>query len=177
MRSFHPKFFLFAITAFIFTACEKEKNVTPLNIEGKWMVDSSTSKVQFQGEEVDNSTEDLSNTGIYFDFAANGTYTTNAILGLGNINKGDGSIYSNEYAIVDGKVALTFDEADLKIPITLSFQPQISGDRMTIKLTRNQLVNDIADMSGKISGIAQGILEVLVSTIVDFEYTLELVKA
>ncbi len=177
MQSLSHKIFAFATTVILLAACEKEDNVAPLNIEGKWNADEVSSKMQFQNEDPTNSTEDLSSSGIYFNFDSDGTYTTNAILGIDNISAGDGTEYTNEYKIVDGKIQLTFKEADLGIPISLSFTPVIMDNEMKITLTKKALLDDIASMSGKLDVFSEAILQAVVGQILDFEYTITLVKA
>ncbi len=170
-----PKLLPFLCILIFFTACKKEENVSPLNIEGKWTASSYTSKIKIEGKE-ENTTEDLGASNIYFDFLADGTYKTNAQLKIAEIAAGDGTVYTQEYSVNNKKLQLTFTDGDLGVPLTLTFTPTIRDNEMVLALNKKSLLEDISAMAGTLGVFQEALLQLFGTQALELEYSITLMK-
>jgi hypothetical protein len=177
MKLYYLKLALLLFGCITFTACSKEDTISPAQIQGKWNVESSSASFQLKGSEPKTSDEDLRNAGIYFEFFENGKYTTNASIGVDNIAKGNGTIYNGNYSITNGKISLAFIDSDLGALVRFTFSPQFKGNDLTITLTKEALVSDIAAMKGTINAFEEMVLQALASSVEQFRFSIAMTKA
>ena len=123
--------FLISFLALSIISCEKDDSVSTSSLEGKYTLKTVDLKTQFTGEAEDKSVEDVSSQGMYYNFEANGNYTTNAFWAIGEINK-DTKVNSGTYSI-KGEV-LTIKDIDADLGKELNQKMQIKTNKELLKV-------------------------------------------
>lgn len=144
MKKRFLQFSLFVLTAVVFVSCSKddqEEIQAQVDISGKWNISSAESNFESKSDGASNSELDLSDKNLYIEFNADGTYTTNAEFGIGEIDVNPNGIVSNTYQYNNGRLELKLIESTLKTAVILYFHPE--GDSNSLKL--NSSVNDLLD--------------------------------
>ncbi|MCR9064610.1 MAG: lipocalin family protein [Cytophagales bacterium] len=167
----HRCIFFLAVLSVL--SCKKDADIDPVNIQGKWNVDSAESKIEYNSSSPDNTNIDLSSEGLYFDFKSDGTYSTNAELGIGNISAGE-QINTDTYSIEGNRLKIAFVETDLKIPIILLFDIELNGTNLNLKMDRNDLLDSYEEIGGKLDIVSKSIFQLLLSEVIKIEYTIQL---
>jgi hypothetical protein len=171
------KITLLTFTTLFIMSCSKDGSgdVSPETVQGKWVLQNISSSVEYKSDSPETSSEDVSNQGLYFDFAADGTYTTNGAIELGNITDNNGTISTGNYEFSKGVLNLTYNDPDLGIPITLYLNSEISGNDMKLSLDKSDLVEAFAKTTG-VDAFTQAILQIVLDEIIKFEYSMTLKK-
>lgn len=170
------KIFALVITVFALVSCSsKEKDVEPIVLNGKYNLTRVNSEITFQDEQPEITDEDVSDQKIYFEFSSDGTYSTNASLGIANIEK-DNQVNSNTYLIENNILIIDIVEADLNVPFKLYLNMAEAENQLTLSLGQPDLLKSFdASVSG-MDAFSKALVQVLISQIVDFSYSLELTK-
>jgi hypothetical protein len=177
MKNNLRKLAILFLSAIFFMACSKDgsKDISPESVIGKWILQNISSSVEFKNDTPENTNEDVTSQGLYFDFASDGTYTTNGAIELGDINENGGSLTTGNYEFSNSVLSLTYKDPDLGIPVTLYLNATISGNEMTLSLDKNDLVKAFAEATG-VDAFTQAFLQIFLDEIVKFDYSMTLKK-
>ncbi|MGR3812439.1 hypothetical protein [Jiulongibacter sp. NS-SX5] len=168
---------LLSLLALIIVSCSKKDDVEPITLDGRYDLKQVNSEVIIQDEEPEINDKDFSSEGIYFTFSADGTYTTNANVGIGNIEKSS-SENKNTYEIENNILKLKITEADLNVPFILYFRMSESmTGTLTLSLNEKDLLTSFEASGADLDPFSQALLQVLISQITTINYSLELTKA
>ncbi|KPM47070.1 hypothetical protein [Jiulongibacter sediminis] len=164
--------FLIIVTA----ACSsKKKDIEPIILNGQYNLTRVNSEITFQDQQPEITDKDVTDQEIYFFFSPDGTYTTNASLGIGNIKK-DQKVNSNTYQIENNLLIISIVEADLNVPFKLYLKMTEENNELTLSLNHQDLVNSFdASLSG-MDAFSKALIQVLISQIVEMNYSLTLTK-
>lgn len=157
-------------------ACKKNNDVSPIDVTGKWNLNTIDSNVEFSSDSPQVEKQDVTSQGIYIEFKADGTYITNSDLGIASITKKETGENTGTYELKNGVIALNFVEADLAIPLKLYFQAEVNNNQLVISLDRDDLVKSFAELGSGVDAFSQAILQILVADIVKINYALTFSK-
>jgi hypothetical protein len=166
---------LFTYYALFFMACSKDGDISPISVEGKWELQNISSNVEYQKDTPDIKSEDVSNKGLFFDFAADGFYTTNGAIELGNIRENGGKISSGKYEFSKGVLSLNYIDPDFRIPVTLYLKSKLSGSDLKLSLEKKELVKAFAEATN-VDDTTKILIEYILGSIVKFDYSMTLKK-
>lgn len=170
-------FVLFAVLGLGISSCSKKDDVTPSTLEGTYNLEtiSLKSKVVNQAEEDEN--ENVAAQKMYYTFSADGTYKTNAYWSLGEIGS-DGTLSTGKYALKGNTLSITYKDEDLGKEMTQSMQIKTNSDtQLVLFIGLDELKAGFKDVGAGLDPLSKAILEIFLSQMVQFEYTLTFKKA
>lgn len=175
MKKKFLKYSLFVLTAAVFMSCSKDSDDVNPDISGKWFVQSVSTEIEYQNDDPESDSEDLSASGLYLDFDGNGNYTTNGAIELETIGDNNGQISAGTYTYSNGVIGLTYDDPDFEIPVTLFLHTNINGDTMTLNLTKSDLAESLST-TADLDDFTKIFIQLFLEEIVRFDYTMTLSK-
>jgi hypothetical protein len=165
-------FLSFTILALV--SCEKEsiESATPVELTGRWNLNSMESNFEAKSESPSNTKLDFSKDNLYIEFKADGTYTSNAEFGIGEIGLNPKGAVSSTYEFQDNRLKLKLIEPSLKIPITLYFNAEKASEDLILSSNIKDLKDAYEDQAGSFDTVSNIIINATINTYVKFDLKL-----
>ena len=165
------------ISSIFMAACSTKsmEEVSPETVSGRWQVQMINSTEETTSFPKETYSENVADQDLYLEFNADGTYTTNSDIELGEITKGNGAVSTGNYKFSNSRLELTYDDAGLGVPITIYFNTEINGSMLNLSLTKKELINAFADNTG-LDAFSQTFIQVFLEDVVTFDFNLSLMK-
>lgn len=170
--------FIVLFMATVAVSCSKNEDVTPDNatISGRWKLDRVTNDAQFSNGDSEVTDDDYTNTDLYFNFAEDGTYTTNADIELGVISEGDGTINNGTFSYAENELSLTYYDSFAEADVTLILNSELNSNDLKLSIGLDGLKSSVQASSGNIDGFTRALIQAYLGTITTFSLDLYLTK-
>jgi hypothetical protein len=169
-------FILFAILGLGLASCSKEDDVTPSTLEGTYNLETIDLKTKVADEAVEEENENVTSQKMYYTFSADGTYKTNAYWALGEIGM-DGTVSTGKYTVKGNTLSIAYKDEELGKEMTQSMQIKAnSNTQLVLFIGLEELKAGFKDMGTGLDPLSKAILEIFLSQMVQFEYTLTFKK-
>ncbi len=179
-RNMRPtlKFFFITVISIISIACSKTEDISMNQLSGKWNLTNVSSKVELKDQSIDDSNKDVSSEQIYFEFDANGNYTTNAEISLvDNSLKKSASNSSNTYKISGDNFILTYTDAQLKQELTLYLNiVSLTTNQLELNISKTELLKSFEQSVTKLDPFTTALVNLYLDSILKFDFTLGFIK-
>jgi Lipocalin-like domain len=166
---------LFAVLGLGLASCSKGDDVTPSTLEGTYNLETISLKSKVVDQVAEN--ENVSAQKMYYTFSADGTYKTNATWTIGEINS-SGVVSTGKYTINGDKLNITYKDNDLGKELTQTMQIKTNSDsQLVLFIGLDELKASLKAAAGGLDAFTAAFLEIFLSQMVQFEYTLTFKKA
>jgi hypothetical protein len=170
-------FILFAVLGLGLSSCSKKDEVTPSTLEGTYNLETISLKSKVVDQAAENENENVSAQKMYYTFNSDGTYKTNATWSIGEINS-SGAVSTGKYTINGNKLNITYQDGDLGKELTQTMQIKTNSDsQLVLFIGLDELKTSLKAAAGGLDAFTAAILEIFLSQMIQFEYTLTFKKA
>ncbi|AWW00252.1 lipocalin family protein [Arcticibacterium luteifluviistationis] len=169
---------LVILTAAVFVSCNKDNNedIEPqVEITGKWNITSAESNFESQGDNT-NSTFDLAKDNLFIEFNSDGTYTSNAEFGIGELALNPNGTVSNTYTYNNGRLDLKLIESSLKKEVILYFHTSSGSNSLILNSDINDLLDAYNDQESSFDFLTSTIIEATIKTYAKLDFMVTLTK-
>lgn len=170
-------FVLIAVLGLAFSSCSKKDDVTPSTLEGTYNLETISLKSKVVDQAAENENENVAAQKMYYTFNSDGTYKTNATWSIGEINS-SGTVSTGKYSISGNKLNITYQDGDLGKELTQTMQIKTnSGTQLVLFIGLDELKTSLKGAAGGLDAFTAAFLEIFLSQMIQFEYTLTFKKA
>lgn len=173
------KYLVLILTITILFSCSKDEDpiIDPsASVSGEWNVTTVKTTIQNKGTDAETNELDLSSEAVFFNFKADGTYTTNAKISLSSVSKSSQE-YNGNYTFSNNQIKLDYFLEDFNINVNFTFKVnELNNTNLTLILDEGSLLSAFNESIGTLSGANQIVARLLIDNIVDFESEIKLTK-
>jgi hypothetical protein len=168
---------LVAVMGLALVSCSKEEDsVSPASLEGTYNLETIVFKSKVTGEAAEEDNENVSSQKIYYTFKADGTYETNSMWSIGEISKNN-VVSKGKYTLKGTTLNITYQDEDLGKELTQAMQIKTnSSTQLVLFVGLDELKASFKAVTG-LDPFTQAFMELLLSQLVEFQYTLTFKKA
>ncbi|WP_341225666.1 hypothetical protein [uncultured Arcticibacterium sp.] len=173
------QFSLIILTASIFVSCSKDDSEdvqAQVEVTGKWNISSAESNFKSSSDEETNSVLDLRDQNLFIEFNADGTYTSNAEFGIGELNVNPNGIVSNTYSYNNGRLDIQLIESTLDKSVILYFHPEGDDNNLVLKSGLDDLLDAYNDQVASFDLVTGFLIDATIKSYTSLDFNISLSK-
>jgi hypothetical protein len=168
---------LFAALGLGLASCSKGDDVMPSTLEGTYNLETISLKSKIVDQAAEDENENVAAQKMYYTFNPDGTYKTNATWSIGEINA-SGAVSTGKYTINGDKLNISYQDNDLGKDLTQTMQIKTNSDtQLVLFIGLDELKTSLKAAAGGLDAFTAAFLEIFLSQMIQFEYTLTFKKA
>ncbi len=167
---------LLAVLGLGLAGCSKGDDVTPSSLEGTYNLETVALKTKVVDEALEEENENVASQKIYYTFNADGTYKTNAYWSIGEIGT-NGASSTGKYTLKGDNLSITYQDEDLGKELTQTMQIKTNSDtQLVLYIGLAELKSSLKAAAGGLDPFTAAFLEIFLSQMIQFDYTLTFKK-
>jgi hypothetical protein len=161
MKNIIKHFLFLGFVLLAIVSCQKD--IAPVELTGRWNINNLESNFEVKSEKPSITKIDLRKDNLFIEFKSDGTYTSNAEFGIGEIGLNTEGSVTNTYEYKDKRLELKLIEPSLKTPIILYFSAEKSSADLILISSISDLKDAYKDQVGTFDTLSNELINAIIN--------------